>query len=345
MLNTTAATRGNNAPRILHIFNGFQNPHGGSELEALALYDLLASKSEVRLWATSSKVSKELRQRYPMRRVAMHKGDFPRGGTYIFVGAHWRNKLWPYFVPRPRRLIYIYNTFHPKVVALTSKMPRLLGWPPTEYVLISAFQSRLAGVQGEIHSSPIDIALFRPETRAAEGGFADGGVADGAVVIGRMSRDVVEKHHPEDIDLYRELIRQGFEVRLQGAACLSDQLSAIEGVQWSPEGAMPAPAFLRSLDVFYYRTGAHVETFGRVVFEAMACGLPVVCHQHGGYADTIRHGENGFLFDTTAEARLLLERLAADPALRSRVGGEARRTVEKMYSKAAQDERLAFYLR
>jgi glycosyltransferase involved in cell wall biosynthesis len=345
MLNPTAATQSAKTPRTLHIFNGFQNPFGGSELEALGLYALLAPKSEVRLWATSSKVSKDLQQRYPIRRVAMHKGDFPRGGTYVFVGAHWRNKLWPYFVPRPRRLIYIYNTFHPKVVALTSKIPRLLGWPQTEYVVISAFQSRLAGVQGEIHPSPIDIDLFRPETRVAVGRVADGGGVDGAVVIGRMSRDVVEKHHPEDLDLYRELARQGFEVRLQGAACLSDQLSAIEGVQWSPEGAMPAPEFLRSLDIFYYRTGAHVETFGRVVFEAMACGLPVVCHQHGGYAESIRHGENGFLFETTEQARVLLQCLAADPALRARIGAEARNTVERMYSEVAQEDRLSFYLR
>jgi glycosyltransferase involved in cell wall biosynthesis len=335
MPNPSFALHINKAPRTLHIFNGFKNPFGGSELEALSLYSLLAPKSDVRLWATSSKVSKDLQRRYPIRRVALHKGDFPHGGTYIFVGAHWRNKLWPYFVPAPRRLIYIYNTFHPKVVALTSKMPRLLAWPRTEYVVISNFQSRLAGVQGEIHPSPIDIDLFRPEPRAP----------DGRIVIGRMSRDVPEKHHSDDLNLYRELIRQGFEVRLQGAACLSDQLSAIEGLQWLPEGAMPAPVFLHSLDIFYYRSGVHVETFGRVVFEAMACGLPVVCHQHGGYADTIRHGENGFLFETTDEARALLERLAADPALRSRVGGEARKTVENMYSAAAQGERLSFYLR
>lgn len=335
MTDPQVAMREPQAPRTIHIFNGFKNPYGGSELEALSLYSLLQPKSDVRLWATSSKVSKDLQRRFPIRRVAMHKGAFPRGGTYVFVGAHWRNKLWPYFVPRPRRLIYIYNTFHPKVVALTSKIPRLLGWPQTEFVVISAFQGKLANLHGEVHPSPIDIDLFRPNPRAP----------DGRIVIGRMSRDVPEKHHPDDIALYRELTRQGFEVRLQGAACVSDQLSAIAGLQWSAEGAMPAAAFLQGLDIFYYRTSTHVETFGRVIFEAMACGLPVVCHSHGGYADTIRHGENGFLFETTEEARILLERLANDPALRARIGAEARKTVEEMYSAAAQEERLAFYLR
>jgi hypothetical protein len=41
---------------------------------------------------------------------------------------------------------------------------------------------------------------------------------------------------------------------------------------------------------------------GRVVTEAMACGLPVVCHESGGYAEIIEHGRNGFLFDTQQEA-------------------------------------------
>ena len=320
---------------VIHLFNGFQNPYGGSEQEALSLYAMLKDRAEVHLWATSSKVSRDLMRQLPIRRVARSKGAFPRGGTYVFVGAHWRNKLWPYFVRKPRRLIYIYNTFHPKVVALTSTMPRLLGWPRAEYVLISAFQSRLLDLHGEVHPSPIDIERFRPAPHAPHS----------RIVIGRMSRDVPEKHHPDDIALYRALAEEGHAVRLQGASCLADRLAPGEGIELTPEGAMPAADFLQGLDIFYYRSHTHVETFGRVVFEAMACALPVVCHAHGGYADAIRHGDNGFLFETTEEARALLEQLAADAGLRERMGAAARKTVEDMYSDTAREERLAFYLR
>ena len=320
---------------VIHIFNGFQNPYGGSEQEALALHTLLKDRAEVHLWATSSKVSRTLMQQLPIRRVARSPGAFPDGGTYVFVGAHWRNKLWPYVVRKPRRLIYIYNTFHPKVVALTSSMPRLLGWPRTEYVLISHFQSRLLDLPGEVHPSPIDIERFRPAPH----------LPHPRVVIGRMSRDVPEKHHPDDIALYRELVRSGHAVRLQGASCLTGQLAGVDGVELAPEGALPADAFLQELDIFYYRSHTHVETFGRVVFEAMACALPVVCHAHGGYADAIRHGENGFLFETTGEARQLLGQLASDAALRARIGAAARTTIEQLYSATAQQERMEFYLR
>lgn len=319
----------------IHIFNGFLNPYGGSELEALSLYDLLRTKANVHLWTSSSRASKTLMQQYPIRRIAPHKGICPRGGTYIFVGAHWRNKLWPYLIPKPDRLIYIFNTFHPKVISITTNMPRLLGWVDCEFVLISDFQKTLLDIEGEVHPSPIDIRRFipRPHGPGAQ------------TVIGRLSRDTPDKHNPNDIPLYASLAEQGCEIRIQGGTSLSNVLPASNNIHLFPEGQMPAPDFLQGLDIFYYRTGTHVETFGRVVFEAMACGLPVVCHAHGGYAEAICHGSNGFLFDSTEEAQAIIAQLIANPALRATTGASARKTVESIYSEQASDERLAFYLK
>jgi glycosyltransferase involved in cell wall biosynthesis len=332
---------------MIHIFNGFHNPNGGSEQEALRLYDLLLGKGDVQLWSTSSRTSEELSGAYPIRRIAPLKGSVPRGGTYVFVGAHWRNRLWPYFAGRPERVVYVFNTFHPKLLALTSAHPPLLRWPATEYVLISEFQARLLGVKGEIQPSPIDIERFVPrrDSRNADAG---------AIVIGRLSRDTADKHHPDDIAVYATLAARGCRLLLQGATTLASALqqqpesqpqARSDAIRLLPEGAMAAPDFLHALDIFYYRTGEHVETFGRVVLEAMACGLPVVCHRHGGYADVIRHGENGYLFDTSDEALVILDQLIAQPALRRQIGEQARKTVEQLYSKAALDARTAFYLR
>lgn len=326
------------AGNTIHIFNGFLNPYGGSELEALSLFKLLRDKAQVRLWATSSRVSPQLLKAFPIRRVAPHKGLLPDGGNYVFVGAHWRNKFWPYLARKPHRLIYVYNTFHPKVVALTSRMPRLLRWPRTEYVVISEFQKTLVGVDGEVHPSPIDIGQFIPAAQAPR-------AAGSPVIIGRMSRDTPDKHHADDLALYAALAQRGCEVMLQGASCIADRLPQSERIHVYPEGHFPAAQFLQGLDIFYYRTGAHVETFGRVVFEAMACGLPVVCHAHGGYADTIRHGKNGFLFDTPGQASEILDQLISDPELRAEVGKNARETVESLYSPSSQHARLAFYLK
>ncbi|MBZ9795966.1 glycosyltransferase family 4 protein [Mesorhizobium sp. ES1-4] len=320
---------------MIHLFNGFQNPFGGSERETLELYRLLSADSRVRLWATSSRVSEDLRREFPIRRVSPATRNVPDGGTYVFLGAHWRNKVWPYLIPRPRRLIYVFNTFHPKIIALTTRMPRLLRWPGAELVLISDFQRRVLGIEGVVHPSPIDIGRFS-SLRAKP---------DGPFTVGRMSRDTPDKHHDDDIALYEALLADGVAVRVQGGTLLKGKLAAHPGLELLPVGQIAAEEFLPTLDVFYYRSGSHVETFGRVVFEAMACGLPVVCHSHGGYADHIRHGDNGFLFETTQQAARILADLKADPSLRAAVGRKARQSVEQLFSPQALRQRLDFYRR
>jgi glycosyltransferase involved in cell wall biosynthesis len=77
----------------------------------------------------------------------------------------------------------------------------------------------------------------------------------------------------------------------------------------------------------------------------MACGLAVVCHKRGGYVEWIEDGHNGFLFDTQQEALEIVLALKEDPQLRERVGKEARRTAEELFSEAVRSEIVEFYLR
>jgi glycosyltransferase involved in cell wall biosynthesis len=313
----------------VHIFNGFQTRFGGSELEALSLFTLLNSKHQVRLWATSSRASTELTEAFPISRIAPSALD---GGNYIFVGAHWRKGLWRFLTKRPDRLIYIYNTFHAKHTAIASRPP--WGWPKTEFVFISEFQKRLLKLDGVVHPSPIDIKVFTPKPT----------VDRHQIIVGRISRDTPEKHNRRDVPIFLELAQRKVKIRLQGASCFAEKLRHAN-IEIIPEGSERAEKFLQGLDIFYYRTGSHVETFGRVVFEAMACGLPVVCHVHAGYSDWIVHGVNGFLFSVDDEAREILGQLIANPSLRRSVGENARRTVESMYATDKVEERLRFYVR
>ncbi|CAM9877405.1 unnamed protein product, partial [Heterosigma akashiwo] len=79
------------------------------------------------------------------------------------------------------------------------------------------------------------------------------------------------------------------------------------------------------------------ETLGNTVLEAHAAGCPVVVPRAQGFRDTVRHGEDGFLFDAgpgvpeeaqVAEAAAFLERLARDPALGRALGEAGRRKVQ-----------------
>ena len=136
-------------------------------------------------------------------------------------------------------------------------------------------------------------------------------------------------------------------MRIMGPSpALEAELGGVESVTLLPMFAQEAHLFLQGLDCFFYRTSEkYLEASGRVVTEAMACGLPVVCHNRGGYAEWIDSGRNGFLFETQQEALEILLGLKEDPALRERVGEAARRTAEELFSDAVRSEIVEFYLR
>nr|WP_231402782.1 glycosyltransferase family 4 protein [Caenimonas aquaedulcis] len=77
------------------------------------------------------------------------------------------------------------------------------------------------------------------------------------------------------------------------------------------------------------------ETWGLVVNEAMACGLPAIVSDRVGCAgDLVGDGETGHVFpfaDTAALARRLLA-VASDPVRARAMGDAARRRVEASYS-------------
>lgn len=64
----------------------------------------------------------------------------------------------------------------------------------------------------------------------------------------------------------------------------------------------------------------------------MATGRPVVISPVGVNAQIVRSGHNGFLADTDDSWVAALERLASDPALRAKLGRNARKTVERGYT-------------
>jgi glycosyltransferase involved in cell wall biosynthesis len=80
------------------------------------------------------------------------------------------------------------------------------------------------------------------------------------------------------------------------------------------------------------------------LLQVMAAGKPVIASPVGANVQVVRHGINGFIADTAEEWADALRTLAADPALRARMGAEARRTVENHYAAAAIAPRLATIL-
>jgi len=322
------------ARATVHVINPLWDPQGGSDWRAVEMYEILGRQTKARLWSRFQPAPL-FRQRYPVETIRPWLGRWPVGGTFVFVGAYFRVGHW-FKASLPRRVILIYNTLQPD--RLEKVLRRLGAWhqTPVELVYTSRLLRKLSPYPGRVIESPIDIARFVPRSTA---------VSARRFCVGRLSRDIATKHHHEDVLVYSALASAGVDVRIMGGTCLNDSARAKVKASLLAAGSVPAVEFLQSLDCFYYRTSERwLEAYGRVVFEAMACGLPVVCGRRGGYADYIVHGVNGFLFDTTDEAVALIFKLKEDPALRSGVGRAARLTVENMYRGRAWQQKQAFFL-
>ena len=87
--------------------------------------------------------------------------------------------------------------------------------------------------------------------------------------------------------------------------------------------------YYAAADVFLFPT--FYDTFGMVISEAMASGLPVITSALAGASELIDHEINGVLVADPWDAKALtawLERLKSDIALRDNMGVEARRKIE-----------------
>ena len=139
-----------------------------------------------------------------------------------------------------------------------------------------------------------------------------------------VCRFIEEKNLPILLEAYAAYRRQAgaaaWKLVLAGDGPLKPRLLE-QREQWGLGDDLLLPGFKQyeDLPAYYGLANAFVlpsfsETWGLVVNEAMAAGLPVIVSNHCGCAtDLVRDGENGFTFDPRDPVRLasLLTRLAS----------------------------------
>lgn len=165
-----------------------------------------------------------------------------------------------------------------------------------------------------------DTARFRPAPERAPHPFR-------VLFIGQVG---VRKGVPYLLEAWRRLRWADAELWLVGrqegsSRPLLARWQGLSGVRWLAYSPHPA-ALMQQADVFAFPTVE--EGSALVVYEALACGLPVVTTPHAG--SVVRDGYEGFLVpirdvDALAER---LERLRADPDLRQAMGRAARERAE-----------------
>jgi phosphatidylinositol alpha-1,6-mannosyltransferase len=123
-----------------------------------------------------------------------------------------------------------------------------------------------------------------------------------------------------------------------------EELAAAVGVRSSVvfTGPVPwadIPPYVDAADVFAMpcrtrRFGLEPEALGIVTLEASATGKPVVVGDSGGAADTVRHGETGYLVDpyNPAPTGVRIAELLADPVRARAMGAAGRDWVQRDWS-------------
>lgn len=178
----------------------------------------------------------------------------------------------------------------------------------------------------------VDSALFTPAQRSKAWRQRMTGDMHAPIIlyVGRLSH---EKNLNDLVSAFRMLEDTGAWLVLVGDGPARAELAqALEGrrVVFTGylRGAELAQAYA-SADVFAFPS--LTETFGQVVMEAMASGLPVVGYDAEGVRDSVRHAETGLLAPAreTAQFTAHLRSLLTSPEWRLQLGMRARAHAER----------------
>ncbi|GAB4166509.1 MAG: glycosyltransferase [Terrimicrobiaceae bacterium] len=186
----------------------------------------------------------------------------------------------------------------------------------------------------------VDTDLFSP-ARRDPGFWSARGLHPGELAILYVGRVSKEKNLDTFVAVISRLRDQGIPVR---PAIVGDGPYMAEMKRLLPEGIFTG--YLRGQDLATAYASADIflfpsttDTFGNVVLEAQASGIPAIVSDVGGPRDLIRHGTDG-LVTKALDVHSLVEAvssLAADPSLRQSMGTEASRRVRtRSWSHAAE---------
>ena len=164
------------------------------------------------------------------------------------------------------------------------------------------------------------------------------------IVVGLVARLIWSKGVDLAIDAVDHLRKNGVDIVLHIAGAADpenpEHVSAADLDKWR---SIDGVTMLGSVtDVSAFWAGTHIaclpsrggEGLPRALIEAAACARPTVTTNVPGCADFVRDGETGLVVPPGASFAIAgaLQRLAADKALRSRMGAQARALVETSYT-------------
>ncbi len=205
--------------------------------------------------------------------------------------------------------------------------------------------------QEKIHVIPrgVDAEIFHPRLRDPSFFRAYGLRGENTLLyVGRVT---VEKNIPFLTQLFKSLIDAGedLELAVVGEGLNLDEMRAeLEGYPVAFTGYLRGGDLARafaSADLFVFPSTT--DTFGNVVLESLASGVPALVADQGGPGEIVRHNETGWVLpsdDHRAWYEAVVE-LMGDPARRQKMAATGRRYAEDWTHEHAQEVIWGHYKR
>lgn len=202
----------------------------------------------------------------------------------------------------------------------------------------------------------VDTSLFSPHKRNPML-RQDWGVDEHGLVVLCVGRLAAEKNLGVLLQAFEQIRIHRPDARLvmvgDGPIRKKLQAQCPDGIFTGFQRGEDLAACYASSDLFLFPS--LTETFGNVTTEAMASGLALVAFDDAAAGQLVRHGQNGMLArkNDTGDFLHLSTQLACNPALRRRLGAQARETalplgwdsivqgVEEQYAVAMAKTRMA----
>lgn len=207
-----------------------------------------------------------------------------------------------------------------RATALFYSSARLTLAPNPELI---AMLERRTGKECRLMRRGVDVDLYSPSKRAR---------SDGALVIGYVGRLSPEKNVRLLASVEQALLHaglSGFRIEIAGHGGERDWLRANLRSLFDHDvlrGESLARAYA-GFDIFAFPS--ETDTYGNVVQEAMASGVPCVVTSRGGPAHIVTDGLDGFVTPTPEAFVDAVLRLARDSELRRTMAANARATALK----------------
>jgi phosphatidylinositol alpha 1,6-mannosyltransferase len=167
----------------------------------------------------------------------------------------------------------------------------------------------------------VDVTLFKAERRDR---------TDREFVIGYVGRLTVEKNIRLLAEVERVLMDASFpnfRFSIVGQGAEEDWLRAnMKKADFT--GVLKGEALARAyanMDAFIFPS--YTDTFGNVVLEALASGVPAIVTNRGGPQFIVRHGQTGFVAHDTSDFARWIQYMASDRDLLERMRRAARTSV------------------